>query len=146
MGYNARCRCSSFRTTPHTALPIASNHLRLQSHSVCIMRVFHCTHHGSVWFSCDLSSMRFWSHYFSYSTTARFKNPSRGKPLLHNTRHTHHDHAHCDSHFTAGCLHRTASSYYLLSVHAQCVREDQNVSCVNSTANRNTRHTNKCCN
>ena len=44
-----------------------------------------------------------------------------GKPLLTDTRHTHHDHAHCDSHSTAGCLHRTASSYYLVIVHVRRV-------------------------
>ena len=116
---------ASLSATPRNALPIASNHLCLHSQSVCIMLVFTALTIAVYGFHVASTSPCYWPHYFSYSTTARFKNPlpHLGNRYFTDTRHTHHDHAHCDSHSTAGCLHRTASSYYLVSVHAQCVRE-----------------------
>ena len=145
MGYNARYCCSSFRTTPRNALPIASKSLPLTI-TICMHHACFSLH--SPW-QCTVFMWPQLPRDIGLTTSRippqlALRIPFHlGKPLLHNTQHTHHDHAHCDSHSTAGCLHRTASSYYLVSVHAQCVREDQTISCVNSTANRNTRHTNK---
>ena len=138
----------SLSATPRNALPIASKSLPL---TITI-----CMHHA-----CFSLHSPWWRTFFMWPqlprdiglTTSRIPPQlalripfTLGNRYFTNTRHTHHDHAHCDSHSTAGCLHRTASSYYLVSVRAQCMREDQNISCVNSTAKRNTRHTNRCCN
>ena len=114
---------ASNSATPLIALPIASNHLRLQSHSVCIVLVFTAlTMTGYVFHvtsaPCDfgLTTSRT-PPQFALRTPLLLE-----EPLLTNTRYTHHDHAHCDSHL-AGCLHRTASTT-LLSMPVLRVCED----------------------
>ena len=76
---------------PHPSLHFRSHLSPPLTITLCMHRVsFHCTHHDRIRFSCDLSSIRFWSHYFSYSITACFKNPSplRGTATHEHTIHT----------------------------------------------------------